>query len=127
MEGSRSLDSACCSRSERTLKHAFIRRHFRFKAQIRKQGLKLRFHVPRAAAVTASLLWPFLLSAQSASVRLPGPQEIEQLVTTQRWDDVVRIVGKEPSPSADMDFCYGTALAHLGRFRDAEGALDGGQ
>jgi tetratricopeptide (TPR) repeat protein len=131
MESGRTLDSASRSRSERTLKYAFIHRPLRFKAQIRTQRLKRRLGVLRGAIALAGLLCPVLLgpvllSAQSASIRRASAPEIEQLVTEQRWDDVVRLVGREHSPSADMDFYYGTALAHLGRFRDAEAALEAG-
>jgi Tetratricopeptide repeat len=125
MEGRRALDAACGSRSERTLKYDSIRRA-RFNPQIRKQRLK-RFRACRVAITLALPLLPVLLSAQSGSVARPALQVIEQLITDQRWDEVAQILGKEQFRSAETDYDYGVALAHLRRFQEAEAALEAGR
>ena len=127
MESCRALDLARGSRSERTLKHDSTRR----RSQLKTEGCKLRskhlFSAHRLIAMLVVVLLPILLSAQSASVPRPGAQEIQQLAAAQRWDEVVRILSQRRSRSAELDFYYGTALAHLDRLQDAEAALETGR
>lgn len=56
----------------------------------------------------------------------PSAQEVEKLAGGQRWEEIVRLLGPMPSRSADMDFYYGTALARLERWPEAERAFQAG-
>ncbi len=44
----------------------------------------------------------------------------------QRWQEIVSLVEPVPHPSAELDFYYGTALAQLGRWDDAQKAFAAG-
>jgi hypothetical protein len=54
-------------------------------------------------------------------------EQIGRLVAGHQWADVVRHVESLPGHTANLDFYYGSALAHLGRLADAEKALTDGQ
>ena len=43
-----------------------------------------------------------------------------QLFAEQRWQDIVNLGESEQNPSAEFDFYYGTALAQLGRWTEAQ-------
>ncbi len=43
-----------------------------------------------------------------------------QLSAEQRWQEIVSLVESVPQPSAELDFYYGTALAQLGRWAEAQ-------
>src|SRR5262245_17151367 len=45
------------------------------------------------------------------------------LAEEQRWPEVVRLVEDLPERSADINYYYGIALSHVGRFEDARQAL----
>ena len=48
---------------------------------------------------------------------------IKKLYSEGRWDEIAR-EGTIPSPTnADIDYCYGSALAHIGRLDDARRAF----
>ncbi|MGA9799480.1 MAG: tetratricopeptide repeat protein [Terriglobales bacterium] len=49
-----------------------------------------------------------------------------QLSNQQRWQEIVALVEAVPHPSAELDFYYGTALAQLGRWDDAQQAFAAG-
>ena len=55
----------------------------------------------------------------------PGqePAEVQQLFQQKNWAEVVRIAGAMQARSADVQFDYGMALAHLGRLAEARAAL----
>jgi tetratricopeptide (TPR) repeat protein len=79
----------------------------------------------------AILTFFLLISAASGSaqdnfadVRLA--EKARQLFTEQRWQEVVTLVESARSPSADLDFYYGSALAQLGRLADAKQAFAAG-
>src|SRR5207244_11350325 len=50
----------------------------------------------------------------------------KQLFAEQRWQEIVSLGEADPHPSADFAFYYGTALAQLGRLREAEDAFAAG-
>src|SRR5579872_705017 len=54
-------------------------------------------------------------------------EQIGRLVAGYQWADVVRHIESLPGHTANLDFYYGSALAHLGRLADAEKALADGQ
>lgn len=49
-----------------------------------------------------------------------------QLSAEQRWQEIVSLVESVPQPSAELDFYYGTALAQLGRWDEAQKAFAAG-
>ncbi len=66
------------------------------------------------------------LAAQAALAQAPSAQEMQALADARRWSDIVHRLEPLPSRSADMDYYYGSALAHLERWSDAECALSAG-
>lgn len=52
---------------------------------------------------------------------------MQELADSQRWADIIHLLAPLPSRSADMDFYYGSALAHLDRWHEAESVLDEGR
>ncbi len=52
-----------------------------------------------------------------------GTIQIQQLFEQNNWEAVVRLAGPVALRSADMNFEYGLALAHLQRWREADAAL----
>jgi hypothetical protein len=50
----------------------------------------------------------------------------KQLLAEERWQEVVDLVQSEAAPSAELAFCYGTALARLGRWEDSRKAFQSG-
>jgi hypothetical protein len=81
----------------------------------------------RMKAVTVLLI----LAVFSFSLRAQTPDrtrlaEIKQLLAAERWQEVVRLAETEAAPSADLNYYYGIALAHLERWGDAERAFERG-
>jgi hypothetical protein len=66
------------------------------------------------------------LFAQTGSAAPPSAEEVKQLAAEQRWQDITGLLGPLPSRSPDLDFYYGTALARLERWREAENAFQAG-
>lgn len=66
------------------------------------------------------------LSAQTGPGEVPSADEVRQLANEQRWEEVVRLLGRLQSRSADLNFYYGTALARLQRWQEAESAFQAG-
>ncbi len=64
---------------------------------------------------------------QSARPGTSSLQQIQQLAADQRWQDLAQLLAPIPARSADQDFYYGTALAHLQRYPEAEAAFDAGR
>ncbi len=80
---------------------------------------------------SAILTFFLLISAASGSAQdnfadVQLAEKARQLFTEQRWQEVVALVGPARSPSADLDFFYGSALAQLGRLADARQAFAAG-
>jgi tetratricopeptide (TPR) repeat protein len=87
-----------------------------------------RWRIRFAASAAITLLFAGI------SIRLwgqtpnnPSAHEIGQLAAAQQWDEIVRRLQPLPTRSADMDFYYGSALAHLNRLAEADRALAAGQ
>ena len=51
----------------------------------------------------------------------------KQLFEQERWSDLAQFLQQSPRNSADLDYYYGVALAHLERWQEALNALSGGQ
>lgn len=67
------------------------------------------------------------LAAQAGPAQSPSAQDMQKLADGQRWADIVQLLEPLQSRSAGMDFYYGSALAHLERWHDAESALQAGR
>lgn len=78
-----------------------------------------------AAALLIFVVLAFPLRAQTPDAE--GLARIKQLATEERWQEIVRIAEAEASPSADLNFYYGIALARLERWDDAENAFERGR
>jgi tetratricopeptide (TPR) repeat protein len=63
-----------------------------------------------------------LACGQSLSAGDPAAA-VRQLLELQRWEEVVRVVGAMPAPSAELHFYRGAALARLGRWSEARDAF----
>ncbi len=68
-----------------------------------------------------------LAACPSAFPQSPAQTDIRQLAEAHRWVEVVRRIETTPERTADLDFYYGSALAHLGRLLEAQNALHDGQ
>ena len=51
----------------------------------------------------------------------------KQLFEQERWPDLAQLLQQSPRNSADLDYYYGVALAHLERWAEAGKALSDGQ
>jgi hypothetical protein len=80
-----------------------------------------------AAILLSLLLWiQPRVSAQPDSSSDPNLQHAEQLLTAEKWSEVVRVAESVLARSAELEFCYGTALAHLERWDEARRAFEAG-
>jgi tetratricopeptide (TPR) repeat protein len=66
------------------------------------------------------------MTAETGQVEPSSAQEVQKLAAGQRWDEIARRLEPMPSRSADMDYYYGTALARLERWSEAESAFQTG-
>ncbi|MBC7924807.1 MAG: tetratricopeptide repeat protein, partial [Bryobacteraceae bacterium] len=85
-----------------------------------------RWRMRAATLLLILTVCSFHLHAQTPT---PDPNrlaEIKQLLAEERWQEIVRLVEAEESRTADLNYYYGTALAHLARWSDAERALQQG-
>lgn len=57
----------------------------------------------------------------------PESSQIQQLFEQKNWAEVVRLAGSIASRSADLNFEYGLALAHLQQWPEARAALIAGE
>ena len=75
----------------------------------------------------AAVLAALLCLALCAPAQSPSENEIRQLAAAQQWQQIVDRLQSVPSRSAQQDYDYGTALAHLGRWQQAAQALQSGR
>lgn len=66
---------------------------------------------------------------QKPEAAASSAQSIQQLFEAERWPEVVARIEAEasPHPSAELEYYYGVALAHLNRLEDSRKALLTGQ
>lgn len=50
----------------------------------------------------------------------------KQLFEQEHWQELANLLGAAPRPSADLNYYYGVALAHLERWQEAKSALQAG-
>ncbi len=74
------------------------------------------------------LLLPAHAVAQTTGAIASGDQaaQVKALYDAGRWEDVVQAVPESPQEPADLELDRGLALAQLGRFDEAEKALEAG-
>lgn len=82
------------------------------------------------------LIWILLLAwigagagrawAQCSAPPASQDAQIQRLYQQHNWDEVARRAGAMPERSADVQFDYGMALAHLNRLAEARSALAAG-
>ncbi|MGA9061881.1 MAG: tetratricopeptide repeat protein, partial [Terracidiphilus sp.] len=65
--------------------------------------------------------------AQLAAPQAPSDQVLQKLAGEQRWNDIVLLLEPVAPRTASMDFYLGIALGRLGRWNDAEIALEAGR
>src|SRR5690348_16813269 len=79
------------------------------------------------ALVLLLLLQAVPLQSAAAQNAAPAPvSKAKQLSEEHQWLEVVRLVETQPSPSPELNYYYGIALAQLGRLDQARQALLGG-
>jgi tetratricopeptide (TPR) repeat protein len=66
------------------------------------------------------------LTAETGPIEPPSAPAIQKLAAGQQWEEIARLLEPMQSRSADMDFYYGTALARLERWSEAETAFQTG-
>ena len=76
--------------------------------------------------VTVLLCGCLRVAAQAGSEEPAAVEQARKLESEQRWQDVVLLLEPMQSRSADVDFHYGTALAKLERWREAEEVFQAG-
>jgi hypothetical protein len=84
--------------------------------------------IPASLTSIVALIFLFVF-APGASAQTSDSSLVAQAVrlsAQQRWQEIVSLVGPVPHPSAELDFYYGTALAQLGRWDDAQKAFTAG-
>lgn len=77
----------------------------------------------RLGIVLALLCGCLRLGAQTAPPEVPSTEEVRQLAAQHRWLDIALLLGPLRSRSADQNFYYGTALARLELWQEAENAF----
>jgi tetratricopeptide (TPR) repeat protein len=80
----------------------------------------------RGAGAFFALILVFVLGcgdARAQCAAAPEPSPVQALFEQQDWAGVVRAAGAMRARSADANFDYGMALAHLGRLSEARNAL----
>jgi Tetratricopeptide repeat len=65
-------------------------------------------------------------AAQGSAREIESAEKARQLANENRWQDLVLLLGPPESRSAEMNFYYGTALARLERWPEAEDAFQAG-
>lgn len=82
----------------------------------------------REGAVALLFLFSgFALFAQADPPQALPDQDLQNLADAQRWQDIVlRLEPVEPR-TANLDFYFGLALAQLGRYSEAQTALEAGR
>jgi tetratricopeptide (TPR) repeat protein len=78
---------------------------------------------PLIAIVVFACLFVFANFAGAQTSADSIVPRVTKLSNQQRWQEIVTLVEAVPHPSAELDFYYGTALARLARWDDAQRAF----
>lgn len=124
MEGDGALDAAGGAGGRRalTMQARAMRR------AARKISAALMMAVALAAAGQSSQSGQSAQPATSAQgSSRPDSVQIEKWMAAGEWQNVADALGPLPSRTAEENYSYGTALAHLQRWREADAALAAGE
>jgi hypothetical protein len=66
-------------------------------------------------------------AALSVSAQAPTSAQLQDLETAQRWPEIVEALAPLPARTADEDYIYASALAHLDRLPEAARAFEAGR
>jgi Tetratricopeptide repeat len=75
----------------------------------------------------ASVLLVATLCCLPARAQTDSTPTAKQLFEQERWSELAQLLQQTPRNSADLDYYYGVALAHLERWEEAGRALSDGQ
>src|SRR5260370_1746212 len=92
----------------------------------RKMKVTLKMKRLGIVVIVALLCGCLRLAAQTGPPAVPSAEAAGQLEGEQGWQDIALLLGPLPSRSADLNFYYGTALARLERWQEAENAFQAG-
>ena len=67
------------------------------------------------------------LAAGQASSNTEAVEKAKRLIAKEQWQDVVTFSESTPNRSVELNYLYGTALAHLERLPQAHAAFEDGQ
>lgn len=81
----------------------------------------------RGLPAAVALLCLFLPCAALSQCKSGATGAIHQAYEQKNWDEVVRLAQAQTARSADENFDYGMALAHLQRWQEAHAALVAGE
>lgn len=81
---------------------------------------------PATGVVVTVLCSCIALAAQTFPANASLEKQVRLLAADQRWQEIVIRLEPMKLRSADLDFYYGTALARLGRWQEAESAFQDG-
>jgi hypothetical protein len=83
-------------------------------------------NIMRWGIVAALLCGCLRLAAQIDPAGPPSTEQVGQLAAEHRWQDIALLLEPLRSRSANLNFYYGTALARLDRWQEAEDAFRAG-
>jgi hypothetical protein len=76
--------------------------------------------------VVFTFLFNFAILADAQTSDAASVSRARRLSAEQRWQEIAGLAESVPHPSPELDFYYGTALAQLGRWNDAQKAFSAG-
>lgn len=94
---------------------------------IRTRDRRIAFYRPAWPIALLLLCLCLGQTARAAHIQEPTTQVLQQLADAQQWPQIVALLERVHPRDAEMDFFYGSALAHMGRYADAERALRSGR
>jgi len=86
-----------------------------------RRGTRARWRMSRVVLLV--IMWTVCWRGWAQALT---PDQLQKLEAAQQWDEIVRELGPEAARTAEQDFVYASALAHLDRLADAERALHTG-
>lgn len=79
------------------------------------------------AAIRRLCVLAVLGAALSVSAQAPTSAQLQDLESAQRWPEIVQALAPLHARTADEDYVYASALAHLGRLPEAARAFEAGR
>lgn len=69
----------------------------------------------------------FCACMRAAAQPAPTAEQLQQLFSAGQWQQIADLIAPIHPRSASLDYYYGMALAHLGRWNEAQAALEAGR